>query len=178
MTARARSRSRSARNNLNTDAEGFKVIEKCRIALGDTFCPYNLDGCSSGTEQSGSHGDAVVVVAFDQAAAEYRPGDESGSSFDWLRRHRGQCGTPCQICANDCELVAIHPDGRIEASECHYCLDCQITYDDDRRCPPRVKRRKRQERDTAKTHAGVGDAEPRGSSQDGDPRRIPCLEEN
>lgn len=98
--------------------------------------------------------------------------------YDWLRRHRGQCGTPCQICANDCELVAIHPDGRIEASECHYCLDCQITYDDDRRCPPRVKRRKRLERNAARTHGDVGDAEPRGSSQDGDPRRIPCLEEN
>ncbi|MCA0974373.1 NosR/NirI family protein [Halomonas denitrificans] len=98
--------------------------------------------------------------------------------FDWLRRHRGQCGTPCQICANDCELVAIYPDGRIEPSECHYCLDCQITFDDDRRCPPQVKRRKRLERDGATARASGSDAETRGSSQDGDPRRIPCLEEN
>ncbi|UYG03945.1 NosR/NirI family protein [Halomonas sp. LR3S48] len=66
--------------------------------------------------------------------------------FDWLKRHRGSCGTPCQICANECEVAAIHPDGRINANECHYCLDCQITYHDDRRCPPMIKRRKRYEK--------------------------------
>ena len=66
--------------------------------------------------------------------------------FDWLKRHRGSCGTPCQICANECEVAAIHPDGRINANECHYCLDCQVTYHDDQRCPPMVKRRKRYEK--------------------------------
>ncbi|MCH4563007.1 NosR/NirI family protein [Halomonas sp. EGI 63088] len=66
--------------------------------------------------------------------------------FDWLKRHRGSCGTPCQICANECEVGAIHPDGRINANECHYCLDCQVTYHDDRRCPPMIKRRKRFEK--------------------------------
>ncbi|MGM0982016.1 MAG: transcriptional regulator NosR [Pseudomonadota bacterium] len=66
--------------------------------------------------------------------------------FDWLKRHRGDCGTPCQICANECEVAAIHPDGRINANECHYCLDCQITYYDDQRCPPVIKRRKRYEK--------------------------------
>ncbi|WP_372611706.1 4Fe-4S binding protein, partial [Halomonas sp.] len=66
--------------------------------------------------------------------------------FDWLKRHRGSCGTPCQICAQECEVGAIHPDGRINANECHYCLDCQITYHDDQRCPPMVKRRKRYEK--------------------------------
>lgn len=66
--------------------------------------------------------------------------------FDWLKRHRGSCGTPCQICANECEVAAIHPDGRINANECHYCLDCQVTYHDDQRCPPMVKRRKRFEK--------------------------------
>lgn len=66
--------------------------------------------------------------------------------FDWLKRHRGDCGTPCQICANECEVAAIHPDGRINANECHYCLDCQITYHDDKRCPPMIKRRKRYEK--------------------------------
>ncbi|MGP5563467.1 transcriptional regulator NosR [Vreelandella alkaliphila] len=68
--------------------------------------------------------------------------------FDWLKRHRGSCGTPCQICANECEVAAIHPDGRINANECHYCLDCQVTYHDDQRCPPMVKRRKRFEKAT------------------------------
>jgi NosR/NirI family nitrous oxide reductase transcriptional regulator len=66
--------------------------------------------------------------------------------FDWLKRHRGSCGTPCQICANECEVAAIHPDGRINANECHYCLDCQVLYYDDHRCPPMIKRRKRHEK--------------------------------
>nr|WP_299242563.1 NosR/NirI family protein [uncultured Halomonas sp.] len=66
--------------------------------------------------------------------------------FDWLKRHRGSCGTPCQICAHECEVGAIHPDGRINANECHYCLDCQVLYWDDKRCPPMIKRRKRYEK--------------------------------
>ncbi|WP_111414460.1 transcriptional regulator NosR [Billgrantia lactosivorans] len=78
--------------------------------------------------------------------------------FDWLKRHRGSCGTPCQICANECEVAAIHPDGRINANECHYCLDCQITYHDDRRCPPMIKRRKRYEK-AARVSGGKGRVE-------------------
>lgn len=66
--------------------------------------------------------------------------------FNWLKRHRGSCGTPCQICANECEVRAIHPDGHINANECHYCLDCQVSYWDDRKCPPMVKRRTRREK--------------------------------
>lgn len=63
--------------------------------------------------------------------------------FDWLKR-RAECGKPCQLCARECEIQAIHPDGRIEANECHYCLDCQMTYHDQDKCPPLVnKRRKR-----------------------------------
>lgn len=78
--------------------------------------------------------------------------------FDWLKRHRGSCGTPCQICANECEVAAIHPDGRINANECHYCLDCQVTYHDDRRCPPMVKRRKRFEK-AARMSSNAGTVE-------------------
>jgi len=73
--------------------------------------------------------------------------------FDWLKRHRGDCGEPCQICANECEVRAIHPDGRINANECHYCLDCQVTYWNDRKCPPMIKRRKRFEK-TARVSSG------------------------
>jgi NosR/NirI family nitrous oxide reductase transcriptional regulator len=63
--------------------------------------------------------------------------------FDWLKR-RKECGTPCQLCAKECEIQAIHPDGRINANECHYCLDCQMTYQNDNKCPPLInKRRKR-----------------------------------
>ena len=65
--------------------------------------------------------------------------------FDWLRRHR-ECGRPCQVCAAECEVQAIRKNGEINANECHYCLDCQITYWNDRKCPPEVERRKRRER--------------------------------
>ena len=57
--------------------------------------------------------------------------------FDWLKRRR-QCGSPCQLCATECEISAIHPSGLIDANECHHCLDCQITYHDKNKCPPLV----------------------------------------
>jgi NosR/NirI family nitrous oxide reductase transcriptional regulator len=64
--------------------------------------------------------------------------------FDWLRR-RKECGRPCQICANQCEVRAINRVGQINANECHYCLDCQVTYYNAYKCPPMVDRRKRRE---------------------------------
>ncbi len=66
--------------------------------------------------------------------------------FDWLKR-RKECGNPCQICANECEVQAIHPDGHINHNECHYCLDCQMTYHNDNKCPPLVNKNKRKKRD-------------------------------
>ena len=68
--------------------------------------------------------------------------------FDWLKR-RKECGTPCQLCAVECEVQAIHPDGRINANECHHCLDCQVTYFNEDRCPPLVAKKKRRERNKA-----------------------------
>ncbi|MDX1654842.1 MAG: 4Fe-4S binding protein [Candidatus Competibacteraceae bacterium] len=65
--------------------------------------------------------------------------------FDWLKRHK-ECGSPCQICANECEVQAIHPGGQINPNECHYCLDCQVTYWNDRKGPPMIARRKRREK--------------------------------
>ena len=65
--------------------------------------------------------------------------------FDWLRR-RVECGHPCQTCAHDCQIGAIKPTGEIIDNECHYCLECQVTYWDDHRCPPVVRKRKRRER--------------------------------
>lgn len=62
--------------------------------------------------------------------------------FDWLKR-RKECGQPCQLCAKECEIQAIHPDGRINANECHYCLDCQMTYHNENKCPPLVNKRKK-----------------------------------
>lgn len=68
--------------------------------------------------------------------------------FDWLKR-RKECGMPCQLCAVECEIQAIHPDGTINANECHHCLDCQVTYHNDDRCPPLVAKKKRRERTKA-----------------------------
>jgi polyferredoxin len=65
--------------------------------------------------------------------------------FDWLRR-RKECGHPCQICRNECEVGAIRTTGEIIDSECHYCLDCQVTYWNDQKCPPLVDKRRRRER--------------------------------
>ena len=66
--------------------------------------------------------------------------------FDWWLRRRRECGRPCQTCAAECEVRAIRPTGEINANECHYCLDCQVTYYSHAKCPPLAERRKRQER--------------------------------
>ncbi len=65
--------------------------------------------------------------------------------FDWLKR-RKECGNPCQVCANECEVQAIHPDGHINHNECHYCLDCQMTYHNENKCPPLIVKNKRAKR--------------------------------
>jgi NosR/NirI family nitrous oxide reductase transcriptional regulator len=68
--------------------------------------------------------------------------------FDWLRR-RKECGRPCQICARQCEVQAIRPTGEINPNECHYCLDCQVTYWDEHDCPPLSEKRIRREKSKA-----------------------------
>lgn len=65
--------------------------------------------------------------------------------FEWLRR-RKECGHPCQICAVDCPVKAIDPLGKINYNECVYCLECQVDYADEYKCPPLVQRRKIYER--------------------------------
>lgn len=65
--------------------------------------------------------------------------------FDWLKR-RKECGNPCQLCAVECEIQAIHPDGKINANECHHCLDCQMTYHNETKCPPLVKKNRRRDK--------------------------------
>ena len=69
--------------------------------------------------------------------------------FDWLRR-RNECGEPCQSCAHQCQIAAIKPTGEIIDNECHYCLECQVTYWDENRCPPLVDKRKRREKRATK----------------------------
>lgn len=65
--------------------------------------------------------------------------------FDWLKRYK-QCGAPCQKCAADCMVQAIHPEGPINPNECLYCLHCQVVYHDTERCPVVIQRRLRAER--------------------------------
>ncbi|MEZ5870104.1 MAG: 4Fe-4S binding protein [Defluviimonas denitrificans] len=72
--------------------------------------------------------------------------------FDWLKRYR-ECGNPCQSCANQCPVQAIHPTGEINPNECVNCLHCQVLYQSKTICPVVIKKMKR--RDT------VGSAAPR-----------------
>ncbi len=65
--------------------------------------------------------------------------------FEWWLRRRKECGKPCQVCSHRCSVRAIRPTGEINANECHYCLDCQVIYYNDRVCLPLIDRRKRRE---------------------------------
>ena len=68
--------------------------------------------------------------------------------FDWLRRYR-ECGNPCQRCANDCPVQAIHPEGHINPNECIQCLHCQMLYHHDQKCPVMIQRRLKREKRAA-----------------------------
>jgi transcriptional regulator of nitric oxide reductase len=68
--------------------------------------------------------------------------------FEWLRRRR-QCGVECRICAVQCPVGAIQPEGPIHPGECIHCLNCQANYWNDRLCPPLIERRQRAERRAA-----------------------------
>ncbi|MGH1414907.1 MAG: 4Fe-4S binding protein [Pelagimonas sp.] len=62
--------------------------------------------------------------------------------FDWLRRYK-ECGSPCQTCANECPVQAIHPTGEINPNECVDCLHCQVLYQSDAKCPVVIRQVKR-----------------------------------
>ena len=63
-----------------------------------------------------------------------------------LLKRRPECGTACSLCDRSCPVKAIRPTGEIVMAECFQCLDCQVEYHDDRRCPPLAKQRKRGQR--------------------------------
>jgi NosR/NirI family nitrous oxide reductase transcriptional regulator len=56
--------------------------------------------------------------------------------FDWLKRYK-ECGSPCQTCANECPVQAIHPTGEINPNECVNCLQSET------KCPVVIKKIKR-----------------------------------
>ena len=68
--------------------------------------------------------------------------------FEWLKRYK-ECGTPCQRCANECMVQAIHPEGNINVNECLYCLHCQVVYSDDHACPVLIQKRLKRERQSS-----------------------------
>ncbi|MFW2545370.1 4Fe-4S binding protein [Primorskyibacter sp. 2E107] len=78
--------------------------------------------------------------------------------FRWLKRYK-ECGTPCQLCATDCPVDAIHPTGEINPNECISCLNCQVLYQDHARCPVVIKTDKRRAKDAASTAALTAHAE-------------------
>jgi len=68
--------------------------------------------------------------------------------FDWLKRYK-ECGNPCQTCAHQCPVQAIHPTGEINPNECINCLHCQVLYQSETTCPVVIKKMKRREKDSA-----------------------------
>ena len=66
----------------------------------------------------------------------------------WLRQ-RPQCGSPCAVCRQICPVDAIRGDGSIDMNECFQCLECQVEYFDEGRCPPLIQQRKRAARAAA-----------------------------
>ncbi|WP_420542221.1 4Fe-4S binding protein [Sediminimonas qiaohouensis] len=62
--------------------------------------------------------------------------------FDWLKRYR-ECGNPCQTCAHECPVQAIHPTGEINPNECINCMHCQVLYQSKEKCPVVIKKLKR-----------------------------------
>ena len=64
--------------------------------------------------------------------------------FDWLKRYK-ECGNPCQTCAIECPVQAIHPTGEINPNECIDCLHCQVLYQSKTKCPVVIKKLKRRE---------------------------------
>ncbi len=65
--------------------------------------------------------------------------------FDWLKRYK-ECGNPCQTCAHECPVQAIHPTGEINPNECVNCLHCQVLYQSEEKCPVVIKKLKRREK--------------------------------
>jgi NosR/NirI family nitrous oxide reductase transcriptional regulator len=56
-----------------------------------------------------------------------------------LLKRRPECGRPCHLCERGCPVRAIEPTGKIVTAECFQCLDCQVEYYDETRCPPLVR---------------------------------------
>ncbi len=103
--------------------------------------------------------------------------------FEWLKRYP-ECGSPCQRCAKECPVEAIHPEGQINVNECIYCMHCQELYHDDHRCPHMIQVRLKREKFEALsspatrglTKPGKGPAKPPVVTHKGEP--VAALQDN
>ncbi len=86
-----------------------------------------------------------------------------------LLKRRPECGSPCHLCERACPVRAIEPTGKIVTAECFQCLDCQVEYYDEKRCPPlvwaaklrgEVKADRRQGEQCLKRHSQLEQARP------------------
>jgi NosR/NirI family nitrous oxide reductase transcriptional regulator len=75
-----------------------------------------------------------------------------------LLKRRPECGSPCHLCERSCPVKAISRTGEIKTAECFQCLDCQVEYYDDRRCPPLVAIRRRAGKPTGGARIPAGAA--------------------
>ncbi|MBD1546967.1 regulatory protein NosR [Labrenzia aggregata] len=80
--------------------------------------------------------------------------------FDWLKRYR-ECGNPCQRCARECMVQAIHPEGNINPNECLNCLHCQVLYQHNQKCPVCIKKLAKRKRFEVQT--GIAKPDARGA---------------
>lgn len=79
--------------------------------------------------------------------------------FDWLKRYQ-ECGNPCQRCAIECPVDAIHPEGHINPNECIQCLNCQVLYHHEKKCPHLIKKNAKRAYKPAPTATDVMKEEP------------------
>lgn len=79
--------------------------------------------------------------------------------FDWLRRYR-MCGDPCQRCAVECPVQAIAPEGDINPNECIQCLNCQMLYHHEKKCPHLLQKSARLRRKGPSSDSGSEAAAP------------------
>ncbi len=94
--------------------------------------------------------------------------------FEWLKRYP-ECGSPCQRCAKECPVQAIHPEGEINVNECIYCMHCQELYHDDHRCPHMIQVRLKREKFEALSSPatrGKGPAKPPVITHRGEPVEV------
>ena len=72
-------------------------------------------------------------------------GDPGADADVRLAEAAPECGSPCQRCAKECPVQAIHPEGHINPNECIWCMHCQDLYWDDHRCPAMIQKRLKRE---------------------------------